>query len=97
MRYYIEGIEFERINFFGMVEEILNNPTQQYKYFHICIKSINICVTVRTGSSMSEIITFTQFTFGYVTINTSNKVDLLINILTKEGNTHEKSNIRSYR
>ena len=96
MRYYIEGIEFERINFFGMVEEILNNPTQQYKYFHICIKSINICVTVRTGI-MSEIITFTQFTFGYVTINTSNKVDLLINILTKEGNTHEKSNIRSYR
>ena len=39
MRYYIEGIEFERINFFGMVEEILNNPTQQYKYFHICIKA----------------------------------------------------------
>ena len=33
MRYYIEGIEFERINFFGMVEEILNNPAQQYKYF----------------------------------------------------------------
>ena len=28
--------------------------------------------TVSTGSSMSEIITFTQFTFGYATINTSN-------------------------
>lgn len=28
----IEGIEFERKNFFGMVEEILNNPVQQYKY-----------------------------------------------------------------
>lgn len=54
-------------------------------------------VTVRTGGRISEISTFTQFTFGYVTINTSNKVDLLINILTKEGNTHEKSNIRSYR
>lgn len=54
-------------------------------------------VTVRTGSSMSEISICTKSTFGYVTINTSHKVDLLINILTKEGNTHEKSNIRGYR
>lgn len=86
MRYYIEGIEFERINFFGMVEEILNNPTQQYKYFHICIKSINICVTVRTGSSMSEIITFTQFTFGYVTIRIQTEIRFrnLIKTLYKE-------------
>ena len=55
MMHYMEGIEFERKNFFGMFEEILNNPAQQYKYFHICIKSINICVTVRTGSSIPEI------------------------------------------
>lgn len=66
----IEEIEFERKNFFGMVEEILNNPAQQYKYFHICIKIINICVTVRTGGRISEISICTQSTFGYVTINT---------------------------
>ena len=53
--------------------------------------------TVRTGDRISEISICTQSTFEYATINTSNKVDLLINILTKEGNTHEKSNIRSYR
>lgn len=53
-----------------MSEKILNNPTQQYKYFHICIKSINICVTVRTGGRISEISICTQSTFGYVTINT---------------------------
>ena len=79
------------------MEEILNNPVQQYIYFHICIKSINMYATVRTGDRISEISICTQSTFEYATINTSNKVDLLINILTKEGNTHEKSNIRSYR
>ena len=29
MRYYIEEIEFEKKIIFGMVEEILNNPTQK--------------------------------------------------------------------
>ena len=33
MMHYMEEIEFERKNFFGMFEEILNNPAQQYKYF----------------------------------------------------------------
>ena len=33
MMYYIEEIEFEKKIIFGMVEEILNNPAQQYKYF----------------------------------------------------------------
>lgn len=73
MRYYIEEIEFEKKIIFGMVEEILNNPTQQYKYFHICIKIINICVTVRTGGRISEISICTQFTFGYATINTRSR------------------------
>lgn len=70
MGYYIGGLEFEKKIIFGMSEKILNNPTQQYKYFHICIKSINICVTVRTGGRISEISICTQSTFGYVTINT---------------------------
>lgn len=49
MGYYIGGLEFEKKKIFlWCVEEILNNPVQQYKYFHICIKSINIYVTVRT-------------------------------------------------
>lgn len=33
MMYCIGGLEFERKKFFGMLEEILNNPAQQYKYF----------------------------------------------------------------
>ena len=76
MGYYIGGLEFEKKKIFlWCVEEILNNPVQQYKYFHICIKSINMYVTVRTGGSMSEISICTQSTFGYVTINTrSNSV-----------------------
>lgn len=69
-----------------MVEEILNNPTQQYKYFHICIKSINMYATVRIGSRISEISICTQSTFEYATIRIQTEIRFrnLIKTLYKE-------------